>query len=70
MEDQDSGFIPRHQFDTILLRAQVELLQRVNRLVEILEKEYGECKEGKPNSQSTVVATSQGLEASVLEDRT
>lgn len=54
----DEVYIPKEQFDTLLLRAQVELLQRVNRLVEILEKEYGERKEGKPNETTSVVETS------------
>lgn len=43
MEDQDLGedlvAISREQWDTMLLRAQVELLQRVNRLVELLERD-------------------------------
>ena len=39
MEDEDLVAIPREQWDTILLRAQVELLQRVSRLVELLERD-------------------------------
>ena len=68
--EEDLGIVPRHQFDTILLRAQIELLQRVNRLVEILEVEYGERKARESDQEPTVVASSKGLEASVLEDGT
>lgn len=31
--------IPKEQFDIVMLRATIELLQRVNRLVELLEKQ-------------------------------
>ena len=58
---EDDHFIARQEFDTILLRAQVELLQRVNRLVELLEKQYGECKEGESNETSAVVETPKGI---------
>lgn len=58
MEDEDFTVIPRHQFDTILLRAQVELLQRVNRLIEILEKEHGQQETGKSDEGSSVVEAS------------
>ena len=37
--NDDMVSIPKEQFDTLMLRAQVELLQRVNRLVELLEKQ-------------------------------
>jgi len=49
--------IPRHEFDTVLLRAQVELLQRVNRLITLLEEKDGECKTGESNQEPTVVET-------------
>lgn len=57
MEDGEF-FIARQEFDTILLRAHIELLQRVNRLVEILEKEHGKQEEGKSDGSSSVVETS------------
>jgi hypothetical protein len=41
--DTESGeglSIPREQFETVLLRAQIELLQRVERLVTLLEQRY------------------------------
>lgn len=31
--------IPKEQFDILLTRANIELIQRVNRLIELLEKQ-------------------------------
>jgi hypothetical protein len=70
MSDEDLGLVPRHKIDIVLLRAQIELLQRVNKLVELLESEYGKRKARESDQEPTVVASSKGLEASVLEDRT
>lgn len=58
---EDEYFIARQEWDTIVMRAQVELLQRVNRLVELLEKQYGECKEGESNETSAVVEASERI---------
>lgn len=33
--------IPKEQFDILLTRASLELLQRVNHMIELLEKQYG-----------------------------
>lgn len=59
--EDDQYVIARQEFDTILLRAQVELLQRVNRLVELLEAQYGECEKGESNETTTVVAASERI---------
>lgn len=32
--------VPRDQIEIVLMRAQIELLQRVNRLIDLLEKQY------------------------------
>ena len=62
MEDEyDQYVIARQEWDTIVMRAQVELLQRVNRLVELLEAQYGECKEGESNETSAVVEASERI---------
>ena len=62
MEDEyDQYVIARQEWDTIVMRAQVELLQRVNRLVELLEAQYGECKAGESNETTTVVETSERI---------
>ena len=62
MEDEyDQYVIARQEWETIVMRAQVELLQRVNRLVELLEKQYGECKEGESNETSAVVEASERI---------
>ena len=58
---EDEYFIARQEWDTIVMRAQVELLQRVNRLVELLEAQYGECKAGESNETSAVVETPKGI---------
>lgn len=58
---EDEYFIARQEWETIVMRAQVELLQRVNRLVELLEKQYGECKEGESNETSAVVEASERI---------
>jgi hypothetical protein len=42
-------FISRQEWDGVVLRAQLELQQRVNRLVELLESEYGEREARKLN---------------------
>lgn len=36
--------IPKEQFDMVMLKATIELIQRVNRMVELLEKQSGETK--------------------------
>jgi hypothetical protein len=41
MKDEEHVAIPKEEFDILLTRATIELLQRVNRLVELLEKEKG-----------------------------
>lgn len=46
MEDENLIAIPREQFDTMLLRAQIELIQRVDKLIKLLEKKDGEQEEG------------------------
>ena len=62
MEDEyDQYVIARQEWDTIVMRAQVELLQRVNRLITLLEAQYGECKEGESNETSAVVETPKGI---------
>lgn len=38
--NNDQLTIPKEQFDTMLLQAQIELLQRVNRMIELLEKDF------------------------------
>jgi len=38
MED-DMVTVPKEQIDLMILRANIELLQRVNRLIELLEKQ-------------------------------
>lgn len=58
---EDEYFIARQEWDTIVMRAQVELLQRVNRLITLLEAQYGECKEGESNETSAVVETPKGI---------
>lgn len=61
MSDEDLVSVPRHKIDIVLLRAQIELLQRVNHLVELLEREYGKRKAGEPDQESTVVEASKGI---------
>ena len=39
--DEDLVAVPKEQFDLILAKANIELLQRVNRLIELLEKQTG-----------------------------
>lgn len=56
--EQDLGIVPRHKLDIVMWRAQLELLQRVNRLVQLLEVEYGECKARESDQEPTVVASS------------
>lgn len=36
--DEDLVTVPREQIDLMLLQAQIELIQRVNKLIELLEK--------------------------------
>lgn len=36
--------IPKEQFDMVMLKATIELMQRVNRMIELLEKQSGETK--------------------------
>jgi len=58
---EDEYFIARQEWDTIVMRAQVELLQRVNRLITLLEAQYGECEKGESNETSTVVEASERI---------
>lgn len=48
-DSSEEFFISRQEWDTVVMRAQLELLQRVNRLVELLESEYGEREARKLN---------------------
>ena len=41
----DKVSIPKEQFEFLLIKANVELLQRVNRLVELLEQEIEKVSE-------------------------
>lgn len=42
VEDDDLVAVEYDQLQLVIMKAQIELLQRVNRLVELLEKQYGE----------------------------
>ena len=37
---EEEVIIPKEQFDLLLAKANLELLQRVNRLIELLEDQY------------------------------
>jgi hypothetical protein len=39
--DEDMYAVPKEQIDLVLAKANIELLQRVNRLIELLEKQTG-----------------------------
>jgi hypothetical protein len=39
--DEDMIVVPKEQIDFMLAKANIELLQRVNRLIELLEKQTG-----------------------------
>ena len=54
----DEVTISKEEFDLIVAKANIELIQRVNRLIRILEKQYGECEEGESDTSSSVVETS------------
>ena len=41
MENKDLVAVPKEQIDWVLAKANIELLQRVNRLIELLEKQTG-----------------------------
>ena len=41
----DEVTIPKEQFELLLIKANMELLQRVNRLVELLEQEIEKASE-------------------------
>ena len=38
MDDEELTAIPKEQFDMLVLKANIELLQRVNRLITVLEE--------------------------------
>lgn len=40
-DDEEMVGVPREQVDLVLAKASIELLQRVNRLIELLEKQTG-----------------------------
>jgi hypothetical protein len=37
----DESFVPKEQLELMLLQANIELMQRVNRMIELLEKQSG-----------------------------
>ena len=44
-EDQEELLtVPKEQFDFLIMKAQIELMQRVSRLIDLLEKQSGENK--------------------------
>jgi hypothetical protein len=42
MNEQELVAIPKEQFDLLVTKANIELLQRVNHMIELLEKQFGE----------------------------
>jgi hypothetical protein len=46
MEDEERVEILRDQFDLMLLQAQVELIQKVDKLIKLLEKDDGQQEAG------------------------
>jgi hypothetical protein len=41
MDDEELVTIPKEQFDMWVTKANIELLQRVNHMIELLEKHFG-----------------------------
>ena len=39
--NDESLTVPKEQFEFMLLKANIELMQRVNRMIELLEKQSG-----------------------------
>jgi hypothetical protein len=40
-ENEELVPIPKEQFDMLVTKANIELIQRVNRMIELLEKNFG-----------------------------
>lgn len=40
-EDEELVAVPKEQVEFALLKANIELMQRVNRMIELLEKQHG-----------------------------